>query len=131
HGGVIAFGSRLLLGIFRGKKIREKLWRLGEKHMKKYRREDNQYMTELCSGPHWMKIKYPKHIYDGTDYVTFEGIRLPVAKGYREYLTLVFGDYMTPPPKEQQVPHHDIAYLDLHTPCKIYDDAHRINYTKK
>jgi len=29
------------------------------------------------------------------------------------------------------VPHHDIAYLDLHTPCKIYDDAHRINYTKK
>lgn len=131
HGGMIAFGSRLLLGIFRGKKIREKLWRLGEKHMKKYRREDNQYMTELCSGPHWMKIKYPKHIYDGTDYVTFEGIRLPVAKGYREYLTLVFGDYMTPPPKEQQVPHHDIAYLDLHTPCKIYDDAHRINYTKK
>ncbi len=109
HGGVIAFGSRLLLGIFRGKKIREKLWRLGEKHMKKYRREDNQYMTELCSGPHWMKIKYPKHIYDGTDYVTFEGIRLPVAKGYREYLTLVFGDYMTPPPKEQQVPHHDIS----------------------
>ncbi len=56
HGGVIAFGSRLLLGIFRGKRIREKLWRLGEKHMKKYRREDNQYMTELCSGPHWMKI---------------------------------------------------------------------------
>ena len=64
HGGVIAFGSRLLLGIFRGKKIREKLWRLGEKHMKKYRREDNQYMTELCSGPHWMKIKCVRRLYD-------------------------------------------------------------------
>ena len=99
--------------------------------MKRYKREENQYMTELCSGPHWMKVRYPKHIYDGVDHVTFEGIELPVSSGYKEYLELVFGDYMTPPPEEQRVPHHDIAYLDLHTPCKVYDDAHRINYTKK
>ena len=129
HGGVVAFGSRVLLGIFRGKKIREKLWRRAEKNMKKYKREENDYLTELCSGPHWMKIKYPKHIYDGIDHVTFEGIELPVASGYKEYLELVFGDYMTPPSEDQRVPHHDIAYLDLHTPCKEYDDAHRAEYT--
>ena len=130
HGGVIALGSKILLGIFRGKKIRRKLWRTAEKHMKKYKREENQYMTELCSGPHWMKVKYPKRIYDGIDHVTFEGIELPVASGYKEYLELVFGDYMTPPPEDQRVPHHDIAYLDLSTPCKVYDDAHRSEYTK-
>lgn len=130
HGGVIALGSKILLGIFRGKKIRRKLWRIAEKHMKKYKREENQYMTELCSGPHWMKVKYPKRIYDGIDHVTFEGIELPVASGYKEYLGLVFGDYMTPPPEDQRVPHHDIAYLDLNTPCKVYDDAHRSEYTK-
>ena len=130
HGGVIALGSKILLGIFRGKKIRRKLWRTAEKHMKKYKREENQYMTELCSGPHWMKVKYPKRIYDGIDHVTFEGIELPVASGYKEYLGLVFGDYMTPPPEDQRVPHHDIAYLDLSTPCKVYDDAHRSEYTK-
>ena len=129
HGGVVAFGSRVLLGIFRGKKIREKLWRRAEKNMKKYKREENDYLTELCSGPHWMKIKYPKHIYDGIDHVTFEGIELPVASGYKEYLELVFGDYMTPPPEDQRVPHHDIAYLDLHTPCKEYDDKHKAEYT--
>ena len=130
HGGMIAFGSKILLGIFRGKKIREKLWRTAEKHMKKYKREENRDMTELCSGPKWMKVRYPKHIYDGIDHVTFEGIELPVASGYKEYLELVFGDYMTPPPEDQRVPHHDIAYLALNTPCKEYDDKHRAEYTK-
>ena len=130
HGGVLAFGSKLLLGIFRGKKIREKLWRTAERHMKKYKRDENECLTELCSGPHWMKMKYPKRIYEGVDRVTFEGIELPVASGYREYLEMVFGDYMTPPPEDMRVPHHDIAYLDLHTPCKAYDDAHRHEFTK-
>ena len=130
HGGVLAFGSKLLLGIFRGKKIREKLWRTAERHMKKYKRDENECLTELCSGPHWMKMKYPKRIYEGVDRVTFEGIELPVASGYREYLEMVFGDYMTPPPEDMRVPHHDIAYLDLHTPCKVYDDAHRHEFTK-
>ncbi len=129
HGGVVALGSRILLGLVRSQKLREKIWRTAEKHMQQYKRDENQYMTELCSGPHWMKVKYPKHIYDGVDHVTFEGIELPVASGYKEYLTLVFGDYMTPPPEEKRVPHHDIAYLDLHTPCKVYDDAHRSEYT--
>ncbi len=130
HGGVMAFGSKLLLGIFRGKKIRENLWRTAERHMKQYNPEENECLTELCSGPHWMKVKYPKRIYEGVDRVTFEGIELPVAVGYREYLEMVFGDYMTPPPEDKRVPHHDIAYLDLHTPCKVYDDAHRHEYTK-
>lgn len=124
HGGMIAFGSRVLLGIFRGKKMREKLWRTAERHMTQYKREENRDLTELCSGPHWMKVRYPKRIYEGIDHVTFEGIELPVASGYREYLELVFGDYMTPPPKEERVPHHDIAYLDLNTPCRVYDEAH-------
>lgn len=131
HGGLIAFGSRVLLSVFRGKKIREKLWRTAERHMSKYKREDNHFLTELCSGPHWMRVRYPKRIYEGVDHVTFEGIRLPVASGYREYLKLVFGDYMTPPPEEQRVPHHDIAYLDLNTPCRVYDDLHRAEYVKR
>jgi lipopolysaccharide cholinephosphotransferase len=45
--------------------------------------------------------------------------------GYDEYLTMVFGNYMTEPPKEEQVPHHDIAYLDLNSPCCEYDSKRR------
>ena len=131
HGGMLGFGSRVLLGIFRGDKIRRRIWRCCERHMSKYKLSENKCVTELCSGPHWMKIEYPKRIYEGCDTVTFEGLEMPCMKGYDEYLTMVFGDYMTPPPKEEQVPHHDIAYLDLNTPCKVYDDAHKDEFTKK
>lgn len=121
HGGIMGFGSRMLLGIFRGKKTRNKIWRCAERHMKKYKIEENKCVTELCSGPYWMKKEYPKHIYSGVDYVTFEGLKMPCMVGYDEYLTMVFGDYMKEPPKEKQVPHHDIAYLDLNSPCEKYD----------
>ena len=60
HGGIVGAGSKALLSIFRGKKLREKIWRTAEKHMIKYRLDKNKCVTELCSGPHWMKIEYPK-----------------------------------------------------------------------
>lgn len=125
HGGIVGAGSKALLSIFRGKKLREKIWRTAEKHMIKYRLDKNKCVTELCSGPHWMKIEYPKHIYSGVDYVTFEGIKMPCMSGYDEYLRMVFGDYMQLPPVEDRVPHHDIAYLDLNSPCEIYDSKRK------
>ena len=93
--------------------------------MTKYKLSENKCVTELCAGPKWMRPEYPKRIYEGVDHVTFEGLRMPCMSGYDEYLTMVFGDYMTPPPKEQQKPHHDIAYLDLDTPCEVYDSKHK------
>lgn len=121
HGGVVGLGSKILLSVFRDKKLRNKIWRFCEKKMTKYKLPENKCVTELCSGPHWMKIEYPKHIYDDVDYVTFEGLEMPCMSGYDEYLTMVFGDYMKEPPKEEQVPHHDIAYMDLNSPCINYD----------
>ena len=50
---------------------------------------------------------------------------MPCMSGYDDYLTRVFGDYMKRPPADKQKPHHDIAYLDLNTPCEVYDNAHR------
>lgn len=125
HGGLVGFGSKMLLSVFRGKKLRDKIWRFCEKKMTKYKLDENKCVTELCSGPHWMKIEYPKHIYDGVAYVTFEGLEMPCMSGYDEYLTMVFGDYMKEPAKEEQVPHHDIAYMDLNSPCINYDSERK------
>ena len=116
HGGIVGLGSRVLLEIFRGDKIRRKIWQYAEKQISKYKFEDNKYVTELCSGPKWMIPKYPKEIYNGVAYVTFEGERMPCMSGYDKYLTMIFGDYMKLPPIEEQKPHHEIAYLDLNTP---------------
>lgn len=125
HGGIMGFGSRALLSVFRGKKLRNRIWRCAERHMTKYKLSDNRCITELCAGPYWMKKEYPKRIYSGVDYVTFEGLKLPCMSGYDEYLRIVFGDYMQLPPEKERVPHHDIAYLDLNTPCIEYDSKRR------
>ncbi len=117
HGKLLSGGSKLLLKLFKKPSTRNKIWRHAEKKMSKYDFYKSDYVTELCAGPHFMTYKYPARIYKGTTDVEFEGIKVPIMSGYDEYLTLVFGDYMTEPPKEKQVPHHDIAYLDLNTPC--------------
>ncbi len=117
HGGVIALGSRILLGIFRGSGVRRKIWRMAERHMTKYKVEDCDCITELCAGPKYMGIEYPKDIFDGVVLKEFEGYMMPLPKGYDRYLKLAFGEYMAMPPKSERVPHHDLCYLDLDKPC--------------
>lgn len=118
HGGLLALGSKVLLGIFRGRKLRKKIWKLAERHMTKYRLEDCEYICELCAGPRIMMNEYPKELFESTAEVEFEGEKFKVMNGYKEYLALAFGeDFMTPPPKEEQVVTHDLKYLDLEKPA--------------
>lgn len=44
-------------------------------------------------------------------YVTFEDYQFPVPNGYDEYLKKLYGNYMTLPPKEQQVGHDMDIYM--------------------
>lgn len=119
HGGLMTLGSKALLGIFRGFKIRKKIWKFAERKMTKYKLEDCDYICELCAGPRIMKNEYPKELFKDTVEIEFEGEKFKAMSGYKEYLALAFGeDYMTPPPKEEQVISHDLAFLDLDTPCK-------------
>lgn len=117
HGGVMAFGSKLLLGVFRGKNIRYAIWKLAKRNMTKYSISKCEYITELCSGPFYMKKKYRSEWFKKAVYVEFEGTRMPIPVGYDGYLREAFGDYMQLPPKEKQKAHHDCVVLDLNKPC--------------
>lgn len=118
HGGLMAAGSKILLGLFRKYNTRKKIWKFAEKQMTKYKIENCSYICELCAGPGIMKKQYPKELFDGTAEVEFEGYKFKAMKGYKKYLELAFGeDYMTPPPVEKQVVSHDLAYIDLDKPC--------------
>lgn len=118
HGGVMAFGSKILLGIFRSFNVRKKIWKFAEKRMTQYKTEDCNKVCELCAGPRIMKNEYPKELFENTVDITFEGCRFKAMEGYDKYLKIAFGDdYMTPPPVEQQVVSHDLAYIDFDTPC--------------
>lgn len=131
HGGLVSFGARVLLGIFRGKKIRTRLWRHFEKKMTKYPLERCTKITELCSGPHYMQNEYPKEAFAHAVYKPFEGIDSPIPVGYDAYLKMAFGDYMTLPPKDKQKPHHDTVFSDIDAPCDTYRGIHFLTEEKK
>ena len=87
----------------------------------KYRKEFIRYYASLRKISGKNVVSYPDGracVYNSewfSDYVLmpfgdFE-VRMPI--GWHEYLTLLYGDYMTPPPIEQQTCAHNMCYINL------------------
>lgn len=69
-----------------------------------------RYVCNFCGAWGVREISEAENFEDTTE-LPFEGRRYLAPIGYDRYLTTVYGDYMTPPPKEKQTTHHDsIAY---------------------
>ena len=113
HGGIMKWGSQALLALVRSKKLRYKIWKKAEAEMTKYTKDESDGITELCSGPYYMKKKYPISSFEDALWLPFEETELPIPIGYDAYLKTAFGDYMTPPLVEKQVAHHDAVLVDL------------------
>ena len=121
QGGLLGFGSKVLLGIFRGKNVRYKIWKFAEKRMSRYSFETSENVAELCAGFYFMKKVYPRDIYDGVTEVEFEGRNYLAMKNYDKYLKIPFGNYMELPPEEKRVAHHDIIKLQLNKKSRSLD----------
>ena len=71
------------------------------------------------SGCMYEQVGYNNSIYferkwlETTKEASFEGELFQIPIGTDERLTGEYGDYMTPPPIEQQVSHHDQYFVDL------------------
>lgn len=120
HGGLMTFGGRVLLGIIRGRNLRYKIWRMAKKHMTRHKIGKCDAITELCSGPYYMKKKYDKVWFNTYREVPFEDRVLPIPAGAEDYLMTAFGDYTVLPPEEKRVAHHDCVFLDLTKPYTEY-----------
>lgn len=60
HGRLIAGIGKIMLLVVPNKKIRYKIWKYAERQMTKLRIENCNGITELCSGPGYMKNWYQK-----------------------------------------------------------------------
>lgn len=120
HGKTVALIGRTMLGLIPSCTLRKKIWKFAEKKMTKYKIADCDAITELCSGPGYMKNRYPKDIFESAVYKEFEGYMMPVPKGYDEYLKIAFGDYMALPEEKDRVMHHDVIFCDLENSYKKY-----------
>lgn len=120
QGGLVRKLSKLIFSIIKSPKLKYKLWRFSEKQLVKYPIKEGRYITQLLSGFTFMNLKYPKEIFEEVVYMDFEGHKMPVPAGYDKYLSMAFGDYMSYPPKEDQVAKHDTVYINLDEPYKKY-----------
>lgn len=59
------------------------------------------------------KELFPKEWFEGYHYVPFDGGRIRVNDNVHEYLSMLYGDYMTPPPPQKRFPDHRHYYLNL------------------
>lgn len=128
HGLIPAFIGKVLLGLVRSQKARYKIWKAAEKNMSRYKISDCKNITEICAGPHYMKNKYPKEIFEAAVFLDFEDTKMPVPVGYDQYLRIAFGDYMKLPPEEKRVPQHDAVFID---PNMSYINYKEIYYCNK
>lgn len=66
------------------------------------------YAASVC-GVYREKEIMERRIFSELKDIDFEGHKLCATRHYAEYLERIFGDYMTPPPEDKRVPHHDFT----------------------
>ncbi len=118
-GSLQRFITILLLKIFRTQRIRYNLWKKAEKSI--ITEEQNNCDSIRVFGQfHTLSEYYPKDIFSKAVLVPFENTTMPVPVEYDRYLTLLYGDYLTPPPPEKRVPVHEVLFVDCDTPFIAY-----------
>lgn len=120
HGKLVSIIGKAMLSLIPSRRMRYTIAKYAEKQMSKYSIGDCEKITELCAGPRYMQNEYPKGAFLSAVYKEFEGEMMPIPVGYDQYLKMAFGDYMTLPPKEKQIPHHEIVFMDLENSYKKY-----------
>lgn len=53
------------------------------------------------------RYTFPRSIFDEIIDAEFEGVKMRIPKAFDAYLTKAYGDYMTLPPVEKRITHHD------------------------
>ena len=77
-----------------------------KKQVEKWNRKSTDFRLFWAGRYRYHQSFYAKDLFDEAIYVPFEDTMLPVPKNYNEWLTKIFGDYMTPPPVGEQVGLH-------------------------
>lgn len=89
--------------------------------------------TKICAQLwYFFNGEYPSEIFFDFTEIAFEDFKCKTMLKYHDYLTLTYGDYMTPPKEEDRLGHKTSLgeiYMDVDTDYRVYKQ--RINNNKK
>lgn len=111
----ITIGSTLLLGIFSGKKVRNKIVEICGKQVKKY--NGLGYKKVAING--YGFVRYKTDIIEPTK-MLFHGKYFNVPAEYDEFLKRGYGNWHRKPPVEKRIPGDTPFYYDLNMPYSQY-----------
>lgn len=83
-----------------------------EKMDRKYPYESSTCCVSYV-GTYGLRNVFPKKWIEETIWVPFENTQVRIPKYYHEYLSRLYGDYMTPPPDNKKDDRHFVKYLDF------------------
>ncbi len=98
--------NRILPRIFPGSKW---LVRMIEKNAQTYGYDESDYVIRMRWSPNGFTGALPKEVFE-KDYGIFEKNVFCIPRGYDQFLTAFFGDYMTLPPLDKRVVHEFECY---------------------
>ena len=81
--------------------------------MKKFSKKKTQYITSMSSPYGYTKEIMPSSMFESVTEIEFEGQLFYAPSRPYEYLTRLYGDYMTPPPVDQRENRHGIIEVKL------------------
>ena len=84
-----------------------------EKREKLFKSVSESGLVVNNSGAWLEKEIIPAEWVKGSIEMEFEGIKVRVSDKYDEWLTFVYGDYMSPPPESERVGHHYTDIFDM------------------
>ena len=121
HGGkLFRFCVKTALKLVPNVEKRNRLWSKCEKKMIRWSWSSSNKVVELASSFHVLLNPYPKEWFSGVRKHQFEDIEINIPIGVEDYLTQVFGDYMSFPPESEQHPRHNTVKVDLNRSYKDY-----------
>ena len=85
-------------------------WRIMRKFIKHqiemFNKSPKMNLSCWCTRYRYHGSVIPAAYYGAPKYIKFENTTMPVPENVDEYLTYIYGDYMTPPPPEARVGAH-------------------------
>jgi lipopolysaccharide cholinephosphotransferase len=126
-GRLFEMAGKAALALFPGWKRRYRVAKFAERRMSRYPFDACEKTTELCARYKYMVNEYPHAAFEKAVCRKFEGLDMPIPQGYDTYLHMAFGDYMTLPPEEEQLPKHEAVYIDVDHSYKDYKGKYYLN----
>ncbi len=105
--------TRIALSLVKSFDKRYKIWKHCENKFIDLGKKNKGLVASFIEGLRIIRQTFPEEWITNPSYLDFEGRKMPVPRDYDQWLTMSYGDYMTPPPSDERDLRHDIIFADM------------------